>query len=181
MEGLPEMDEQDEKGAPPAATGPIAYGNLPLLLARSREAVISHFRPLLKHIGLTEQQWRIIRVLVEQGEMEQRLLAETCHILGPSLAGILNRMEEMDLIARRKVPTDQRRVVVSVTDTSRALVQEMAPLVETQYRYLEDAMGREFIESLFAHLHQVLALQDQPIRHVEPPESLKPVRRDGEG
>ncbi|MCF8492056.1 MAG: homoprotocatechuate degradation operon regulator HpaR [Rhodospirillum sp.] len=175
------MDERDERGFRLPETGPIAYGNLPLLLARSREAVISHFRPLLKHIGLTEQQWRIIRVLVERGGMEQRLLAETCHILGPSLAGILNRMEEMGLIARCKVPTDQRRVVVSVTDKSRALVTEMAPLVETQYRYLEDAMGREFIESLFAHLHQLLAFQDQPIRHVDLPESLKPVRREGEG
>ncbi|WP_413206668.1 homoprotocatechuate degradation operon regulator HpaR [Rhodospirillum sp. A1_3_36] len=175
------MEEQEERSTPTGAMGPIAYGNLPLLLARSREAVISHFRPLLKHIGLTEQQWRIIRVLADQGEMEQRLLAETCHILGPSLAGILNRMEEMGLIDRRKVPTDQRRVMVSVSDKSQALVKEMAPLVETQYRYLEDAMGREFIESLFAHLNQILALRDQPIRHVEPPESLKPVRRDGEG
>jgi hypothetical protein len=56
------------------------------------------------------------------------------------------------------------------------LVRDMAPLVETQYRYLEDAMGRDFIDSLFQHLNQLLAFQDRPIRQVEPPAELKPVR-----
>jgi homoprotocatechuate degradation regulator HpaR len=169
-------DDAEHRGGPPADPASIGHANLPLLLARSREAVISHFRPLLNHIGLTEQQWRIIRALVERGEMEQRLLADTCHILGPSLAGILNRMEEMDLIARRKMSTDARRVMVSLTAKSRELVRDMAPLVEAQYRYLEDAMGRDFIDSLFRHLNQLLAFQDRPIRQVEPPADLKPVR-----
>lgn len=147
-------------------TSPILYKNLPLLLAQAREAVVVHFRPILNHFGLTEQQWRVLRTLVERGEMEQRLIAEACHLLGPSLAGILTRMEEMGLIQRRKSPSDQRRVLVSVTPRTRSLVDDMAPLIEQQYRHLEAAMGRDFIESLFRHLNQVLALQTQTIEHV---------------
>jgi len=48
---------------------PIRHRNLPLLLLQAREAVISHFRPLLNHFGLTEQQWRVIRVLEEKGNL----------------------------------------------------------------------------------------------------------------
>jgi len=36
----------------------IVYRNLPLLLLKARESFLSHFRPILAHYGVTEQQWR---------------------------------------------------------------------------------------------------------------------------
>src|SRR5690242_15760215 len=90
------------------------HRNLPLLLLQAREAVISHFRPILNHGGVTEQQWRIIRALREFDAMEPRQICELCQILSPSLAGVLARMEEMGLVKRERVDSDQRRVMVSL-------------------------------------------------------------------
>ena len=46
---------------------PLAHRNLPLLLLQARERVIAQFRPILKAHGLTEQQWRVLRALVDAG------------------------------------------------------------------------------------------------------------------
>ena len=42
--------------------------SLPMMLLRAREAVMGRFRPMLREFDLTEQQWRIIRVLAEVEE-----------------------------------------------------------------------------------------------------------------
>ncbi|MCC7411651.1 MAG: homoprotocatechuate degradation operon regulator HpaR, partial [Gammaproteobacteria bacterium] len=51
----------------PIADPPLAHRNLPLLLQQARERVISRFRPLLNARRITEQQWRIVRLLLESG------------------------------------------------------------------------------------------------------------------
>ena len=135
----------------------IRHRNLPLLLAQAREAVISNFRPLLNQLGVTEQQWRIIRVLVECGELEPWQISEQCQILKPSLTGVLGRMEEMGLIARCKHGSDQRRQVVALTDQARQLVADAAPLVEKQYKALEKALGKALVDDLYRVLDAVLA------------------------
>ena len=73
----------------------ISQRNLPLLLTKARETIISQFRPILKHFGLTEQQWRVLRVLFEEGRAEPCYLCECCEILSPSMTGILKRLGEM--------------------------------------------------------------------------------------
>ena len=42
----------------PAPAEPPLRRNLPLLLLRSREAVMARFRGILNRHGVTEQQWR---------------------------------------------------------------------------------------------------------------------------
>ncbi|MBV6567323.1 homoprotocatechuate degradation operon regulator HpaR, partial [Acinetobacter baumannii] len=44
--------------------------SLTLALLEAREAIMSHFRPALNEVGLTEQQWRIIRILYQYEELE---------------------------------------------------------------------------------------------------------------
>jgi hypothetical protein len=40
---------------------PIRYPNMPQLLLKARDSLLQHFRPILNHFGVTEQQWRIMR------------------------------------------------------------------------------------------------------------------------
>ncbi len=146
------------KSAAKPAVG-IRHRNLPLLLAQAREAVISGFRPLLNDLGVTEQQWRIIRRLSESGDMEPWQISEQCQILKPSLTGVLARMAEMDLVRRERHPSDQRRQVVRLTSRARQLIATAAPRVAQQYRRLEQALGRELVEDLYRVLDRVLAAQ----------------------
>ncbi|HTJ92787.1 MAG TPA: homoprotocatechuate degradation operon regulator HpaR [Pararobbsia sp.] len=124
-------------------TGEFQHRNLPMLLLQAREAAMSVFRPILKQFSLTEQQWRIIRVLNDHptGEMEAGQIAKECCILSPSLTGVLERMERDGLVQRVRPAQDQRKVVVSLTANSKALVKRIGPLIEEQYRRIEDRIG----------------------------------------
>ena len=51
--------------------------SLPIALLRAREAVMSHFRPMLAKYDVTEQQWRVIRVLAEAGTLDASDVADT--------------------------------------------------------------------------------------------------------
>ena len=130
--------------------------NLPLLLLRAREGVMSHFRAILNQHGLTEQQWRVLRALLDQSPLEPRQICETCQLLSASATGVLARMEELGLVRRERMAEDQRRVRVSITPKSRALARRMAPLIDAQYRELEQALGGELLQQVYDTLDQLL-------------------------
>lgn len=147
----------------------ITHRNLPLMLLRAREILLSHFRPILNHYGLTEQQWRIMRVLSEQGDLEPWQICDQCQILSPSLTGVLTRMEEVALVQRSRVPEDARRVLVRLTPQAEQLVTEIAPLVEAQYQLLETAIGPTLINQLYATLDQVARAENALVERVKLP------------
>ncbi len=140
----------------------FSYRNLPLLLLQARERVISHFRPIMNAHGITEQQWRIVRLLLEAGSLEPREITEICSISSPSLVGILDRMQLLGLVERRRIPHDQRRVKISLTARARKLAAQMLPQIEATYRQIEARVGSEGLQQL----HRVL---DDLLLTLEPP------------
>lgn len=151
---------------------PLKHRNLALLLLQARERIMGNFRRILNHHGLTEQQWRVIRAIHDHGApMEQWQICATCHILSPSLAGVLARMEAMQLVDRNRVDTDQRRILVALTERSNELIEAIAPLVEWQYASLEKSVGAETVRNLYAALDLFLANHNGDVPQVDLPES----------
>jgi homoprotocatechuate degradation regulator HpaR len=154
----------------------IVHRNLPQALLRAREAVMRYFRPNLKVAGVTEQQWRVIRTLSDRGEMEIGQIAEACCIPGPSLTGVLERMERDDWIKRFRISTDQRKVVVELTLKGKRLVERMAESVDARYRVIEGHLGTQTLDSLYVLLDAVAELPDPALT-----EAVKlPVERPAE-
>ena len=136
--------------------GPLRHRNLPLLLLQAREQVIARFRPILNEHGITEQQWRIVRALIDTGPLEPREIGELCRISSPSLAGVLSRMEELGYIKRKRLDHDQRRLRVSLTALSRRLSVSMAPKIEATYRDIEALIGAEFSSGFYRALDELI-------------------------
>jgi homoprotocatechuate degradation regulator HpaR len=134
----------------------LRHRNLALLLLQARESVMAEFRPLLNEHGLTEQQWRVIRALLQNGPLEPRQLCELCQIVSPSLTGVLARMEELDLVKRERMVDDQRRLLVSLTARSKRIAARMAPHVEARYEAMERELGPELTEQIYATLDRLL-------------------------
>ncbi|MFP3555136.1 homoprotocatechuate degradation operon regulator HpaR [Paraburkholderia sp. SIMBA_049] len=132
------------------ATPLAMHRNLPMLLLRARELMMARFRPLLTAQGLTEQQWRIIRALHENGPLEPRQICALCTISSPSLAGVLARMEDLGHVTKERFEDDQRRVRVSLTAQSAEIVERMKPMLEAEYRALEDKVGAKVVGDLYA-------------------------------
>jgi homoprotocatechuate degradation regulator HpaR len=146
---------------PPGAP-PLKHRNLPLMMLQAREHVIAHFRPILNAHGVTEQQWRIVRLLLDTGPLEPHEIGELCRLSSPSLAGVLSRMENMGYVLRKRLANDQRRVRVSLTPRSRALASRMAPLIEAVYAHLEDLLGKEFAEDFYRVLDDLIVKLSPP-------------------
>lgn len=149
----------------------FTHRNLPQQLLKARDALMGHFRPILHHYDLTEQQWRILRALDEHAQLEPREICALCQILSSSMAGILARMEEIGLVQRIRVEVDQRRVLVSLAPKGDTLIDQMAPLIELQYQYLEQAFGENLLESLARALEGFIGAQVTPVRRVVLPPS----------
>lgn len=134
----------------------FAHRNLPLLLLQARESVLARFRPILNANGVTEQQWRIVRALLESGPLEPRQIGTLCGISSPSMAGILARMEGLGLVTRERLDHDQRRLRVSLTAESHALAARLAPDIEATYRQIEERMGTQFIAACYTMLDELI-------------------------
>ncbi|MBC2384963.1 MAG: homoprotocatechuate degradation operon regulator HpaR [Pseudomonas sp. PGPPP1] len=126
--------------------------SLTLTLLQAREAAMSFFRPSLNEHGLTEQQWRIIRILQQHGELEIYQLAELACILKPSMTGVLVRMEAAGMVHRRKAEQDQRRVLVTLADKGVASFEAMSQCMEANYQRLQDELGDEKLQTLLGLL-----------------------------
>lgn len=139
---------------------PLKHRNLPQLLLQSREALMQRFRPMLNDQGVTEQQWRILRALLQEDGLEPRQLCERCLISSPSITGVLARMEEAGLVQRERMEHDQRRVNVTLTSRARTLGENMTALVEAQYAQLEDVVGVDLLLQVYDVLDQLLQRLD---------------------
>lgn len=138
-------------------TDEIRHRNLPQLMLRSREALMEQFRPMLNRHAVTEQQWRVLRALLEEGPQEPRQLCKTCVISSPSITGVLQRMEDAGMIERERMEHDQRRVKVSLSAQGRKLSRRMAPEVDLAYEALERRVGIQPLKQVYDVLDMLLA------------------------
>jgi homoprotocatechuate degradation regulator HpaR len=143
---------------PAKASHPFAHRNLPRLLLEAREAVLLHFRPNLRKHGLTDQQWRVLRVLAEQSECDVAAIAKGAYLLGPSLTGVLTRMERDGLVQRSRDAQDARRQVISSTAKGKRLAGKLAQSIEAHYSSMEKALGKAQLAQLYQLLDAVIAL-----------------------
>ena len=141
-------------------TAAFAHRNLPLLLLQAREALMQHRRPALRAHGLSDQQWRVLRVLREHAEdgLDTGQLAERAYILGPSLTGMLARMERDGLVTRQRSAADARRSLVRATRQGRALADKLSASIEAQYEDLAGHLGRARLTQLYGLLDELIAL-----------------------
>lgn len=127
---------------------PRTERSLPIAMLRGREAVMAPYRKMLGKIGVTEQQWRVLRVLEERGTLDPKEIAEAACLLNPSLTRIMQLLEKKELIARKAHPEDRRKVRVSITEAGRALLRDAMPKSAEIAEALRARFGQDKIDQL---------------------------------
>lgn len=127
-----------------------------MTLLRARELVMAHFRPMLLRHDITEQQWRVLRVLAEAGPLEAAELAGQASILPPSLTRIIKAMEERKFITRSRVKDDGRRALLAITAAGLALIEELTPERIAIYDAIERRYGVDEHERLLDMLEGLI-------------------------
>ena len=129
--------------------------SLPIALLRARERVMGPIRPMLADAGVTEQQWRVLRVLDEQGPLELTELAARACLLLPSLTRIARTLEAKGHVLRSPHATDGRRVLLEISPDGRALIERWAPRSKAIAAELEARFGRERLDELLDLLQEL--------------------------
>ena len=161
---------------------PFVHRNLPRLLLQAREAVMAHTRPSLREHGLSDQQWRVLRVLGEHAHepagIETGRVAREAYLLGPSLTGVLSRMERDGLIVRERCPQDARRSVVRATALGLDKVQALSQTIEAHYSWMERQLGKGKLRQIYALLDELIALESPDTQTAE--ELVEKLPEEGE-
>jgi len=131
---------------------------LPIALLRAREVVMARFRPILTAHDVTEQQWRVVRVLGEESPLDATEVADRACVLAPSLTRIIKALEERRLISRSRDAVDGRRICLALAPAGLELIRGVTPEIGPVYADLEAQYGRERIELLLDMLGELAEL-----------------------
>lgn len=134
------------------------HRSIPIALLRAREAVMSHFRPMLARHDITEQQWRVIRALAESGIVDASEIAARAFILAPSLTRIIRSLENRGIVRRTRDEHDGRRVLLEITPAGLAIIEQVAPESRLIFEDIEQRFGRARIEQLLDMLEDMTAI-----------------------
>jgi homoprotocatechuate degradation regulator HpaR len=153
------MDKPD----PRPANGSTHFGptsrSLPIALLRTRERIMVPIREMLQQSGISEQQWRILRVVDEAGEMEQTAIAQAACLQLPSLTRILRSMANDGLVGRKTDDADRRRTLVSITPAGRVLIAKHRARNADIFSTIETKFGREKLDLLLDLLDELQKIQ----------------------
>ena len=126
--------------------------SLPMQLLRARESAMSRFRPMLRNHGLTEQQWRVVRVLAAEKKLDTGELSRLTFLLAPSLTRILKTLDQEGLVQRTPDPDDLRRVDVRLSKAGQIVYNKVSPDSERLYREIEEQFGLQKLNELYVLL-----------------------------
>jgi DNA-binding MarR family transcriptional regulator len=79
------------------------------------------YKPILEALGLTYTQYIAIVALWEEDNQTVGKLGEKLFLESNTLTPILKKLEVMGYLHRQRDPTDERQVLVGLTDAGRAL------------------------------------------------------------
>ena len=135
---------------------PPTSRSLPIALIRAREGVMGPIRDMLSQTGITEQQWRVLRVLAEYGPMDTKTLADRSSLLFPSLTRIASTLRTKGLVTQTRDTTDRRRQIIEITCTGQKIIDDRAAQTAQIVADFKTRLGQDKYETLL----DLLALLD---------------------
>lgn len=134
---------------------PETSRSLPIALARAREKVMLPIRQMLSASGITEQQWRVLRVLYERGPLDSTTLADEACLLMPSLTRIVHSMVLNEYVTRTEHEEDRRRQTVAIAPKGEAIINDNLDEATAIASRIEAALGKKRFNDLLDSLKRL--------------------------
>ena len=122
--------------------------SLPIALLRAREKVMAPIRVMLLRAGVTEQQWRVLRVLDETGQVDASEIAKRACLLMPSLTRIIQTLYENGYVTRTRDTQDRRRQIIDITKAGQTLIEDNMAESRKISENLEEQFGPQNVAQL---------------------------------
>ena len=138
----------DDKDTAGARALPSTKRSVPIALIRAREKVMGPIREMLSDCGITEQQWRILRVLEEFGPQDASSLAERACLLLPSQTRIVQTLLEKGLVTRQADEKDRRKQTVAITGAGQAIIRDKLDQAQAIATRIDEVIGKDRLAEL---------------------------------
>lgn len=99
------------------------------LYACSRE-IIRQYKPLLDKLDLTYTQYITMMVLWERTSINVKALGELLYLDSGTLTPLLKKLEAKGLVDRRRSETDERNLIITLTEEGVALREKAIAVPE---------------------------------------------------
>ena len=129
--------------------------SLPMQLLQATKSATSLFRAMLHSHQLTDQQWRIIRVLAGKKNIETFELARQSMVPPPSLTRILKNFEKTRVITRKSDKRDLRKTLINLTPAGWEKFDQISPEAERIYFAIEEKVGKQELNQLLKSLQKL--------------------------
>jgi DNA-binding MarR family transcriptional regulator len=124
-------------------------------LAVASRSVIGVYRPVLERLGLTHPQYLVMLALWEQSPLSVSDVGRLLQLDLATASPLIKRLEAQGLVDRRRDPTDERTLRVTLTDAGRALRDEALSVPTTVMEQLD--LTLEEVQALHAALTPLIA------------------------
>ncbi|MPL91064.1 Organic hydroperoxide resistance transcriptional regulator [bioreactor metagenome] len=110
--------------------------------------ITREYQPYLEKLGITYPQYLVLMILWENDRLPVTDIARKLILNTNTITPLLKRMEQTGLIARKRSPEDERKVMIELTDKGRAMQEEAARIPEALVNQLikGDLKAGELIE-----------------------------------
>ncbi len=150
--------EPDETAQPDSGTRAWTQ-HTGVLLTQIGRAVTRQYRAALWPIGVKPRQTAALLALRQGGAMSQQALGAWLDIDASNLVVLLNELEDLGMISRRRDPQDRRRHVVEISKRGNKRIDE----VELAATRIDDEFFADLDEHDRARLHDLLARVAQSV------------------
>ncbi|MBD3367761.1 MAG: MarR family transcriptional regulator [Candidatus Eisenbacteria bacterium] len=127
-------------------------------IRRIIRTVAVHSRRLAVEHGITGPQLSTLNALQRAGTLTGTQIADTLLLSPSTIVGVLDRLEEKDLIERRRDTKDRRRVLVTMTRKGRELVRKVPHPLENSLMTSLRKIPRSKREDMADTLERIVSL-----------------------
>ena len=115
------------------------------LVFNTRNRIRFAFDEKFKPKGITDATWRTLFYLRQEGNgVNQKELARTMGIVGPSLVRLLDNLSDKDLILRKIDSSDRRSKTIHLSESASKLLTELDQLaLEARQEILGDIPAKD--------------------------------------
>lgn len=124
------------------------------------KATDDNVRQLATQSGLTASQLLVLQVLKTRGEILTGQLAHEVDLKQATISVMLDKMQTLGLIERRRSESDRRRVWVSITPAGQKAIESAPDLLQDRFQKQFDALPDWERAYLVSALLRVVALLD---------------------
>lgn len=123
------------------------------LYACSRE-LVKKYKPYLDEINLTYTQYITMMVLWEKKSLNVKTLGDCLYLDSGTLTPLLKKMEQQGLVSRERSESDERRLVVSITEKGELLKEQAKTIPARMAACIH--LDAEEVVTLYRLLYKIL-------------------------